>query len=160
MGINRITWASVLTLVAAYLGLFDGLVDSNAVNLARPAVRADLGGGLSGAQWIADAYNVTFAAVLLTAGSLGDRFGRRRLLRLGPGDLCGDVAGLRTGAVTGGVAGRTCRPGPGRGRDVAAGVGHRGCRVSRRRRPGARDSGLGLSLRRPAPRWAHCWAVY
>jgi MFS family permease len=71
------------TLVAAYLGLFVGLVDSNAVNLALPAIRADLGGGLSGAQWTADAYNVTFAAVLLTDGSLGDRFGRRRLLRLG-----------------------------------------------------------------------------
>jgi EmrB/QacA subfamily drug resistance transporter len=74
-------WIS--TLIAAYLGLFVGLIDANAVNLALPAIRADLGGGISGAQWTIDAYNVTFAAVLLTAGSLGDRFGRRTLLRVG-----------------------------------------------------------------------------
>ncbi len=83
MGTNRITYRSILTLVAAYLGLFVGLIDANAINLALPAIRADLGGGISGAQWTIDAYNITFAAVLLTSGSLGDRFGRRRLLRIG-----------------------------------------------------------------------------
>jgi EmrB/QacA subfamily drug resistance transporter len=80
MATNR---SAFLTLIAAYLGLFVGLIDSNAVNLALPAIRADLGGGVTGTQWTADAYNVTFAALLLAAGSLGDRFGRRRLLRLG-----------------------------------------------------------------------------
>ena len=85
MGTTRITFRSVLTLIAAYLGLFVGLIDANAVNLALPAIRDDLGGGISGAQWTIDAYNITFAAVLLTAGSLGDRFGRRRLLRIGLG---------------------------------------------------------------------------
>src|SRR6185312_3408586 len=65
------------------LGLFVGLIDANAINLALPAVRNDLGGGISGAQWTIDAYNITFAAVLLTAGSLGDRFGRRTVLRVG-----------------------------------------------------------------------------
>jgi EmrB/QacA subfamily drug resistance transporter len=75
--------SSLPALIAAYLGLFVGLIDSNAVNLALPAIRAELGGGVSGVQWTADAYNVTFAAMLLTAGSLGDRFGRRRMLRVG-----------------------------------------------------------------------------
>ena len=70
-------------MIAAYLGLFVGLVDANAVNLALPAIRTDLGGGISGAQWTIDAYNVAFAAVLLTSGALGDRFGRRALLRVG-----------------------------------------------------------------------------
>ena len=70
-------------MIAAYLGLFVGLVDANAVNLALPAIRADPGGGISGAQWTIDAYNVAFAAALLTSGSLGDRFGRRTLLRFG-----------------------------------------------------------------------------
>ncbi len=83
MGTNRMTYSSIVTLIAAYLGLFVGLIDANAVNLALPAIRADLGGGISGAQWTIDAYNVTFAAVLLTSGSLGDRFGRRALLRFG-----------------------------------------------------------------------------
>jgi EmrB/QacA subfamily drug resistance transporter len=80
MATNR---SPVLVLIAAYLGLFVGLIDSNAVNLALPAIQTDLGGGVSGAQWTNDAYNVTFAALLLTAGSLGDRFGRRSMLRSG-----------------------------------------------------------------------------
>ncbi|MEV0674336.1 MFS transporter [Mycobacterium sp. NPDC050441] len=75
--------SAAITLIAAYLGLFIGLVDANAVNLALPAIAGDLGGGVSGAQWTIDAYNVTFAAFLLTAGSLGDRFSRRRMLRIG-----------------------------------------------------------------------------
>ena len=83
MDTRRFTLGTALTLVAAYLGLFVGLIDANAINLAVPAVRDDLGGGISGAQWTIDAYNITFAALLLTSGSLGDRFGRRRLLRIG-----------------------------------------------------------------------------
>jgi EmrB/QacA subfamily drug resistance transporter len=83
MDTKRFNLDTALTLVAAYLGLFVGLIDANAINLALPAIRDDLGGGISGAQWTIDAYNVTFAAVLLTAGSLGDKFGRRTLLRVG-----------------------------------------------------------------------------
>src|SRR6476661_8169372 len=83
MDTKRFSFETALTLIAAYLGLFVGLIDANAINLALPAVRDDLGGGISGAQWTVDAYNITFAAVLLSAGSLGDRFGRRRLLRFG-----------------------------------------------------------------------------
>lgn len=83
MDTKRFTLGTTLTLIAAYLGLFVGLIDANAINLALPAVREDLGGGISGAQWTIDAYNITFAAMLLTAGSLGDRFGRRTLLRAG-----------------------------------------------------------------------------
>jgi EmrB/QacA subfamily drug resistance transporter len=83
MDTKRLTLDTTMTLIAAYLGLFVGLIDANAINLALPAVRDDLGGGISGAQWTIDAYNVTFAAMLLTAGSLGDRFGRRTVLRGG-----------------------------------------------------------------------------
>src|ERR1700742_3408403 len=83
MDTKRFSLDTALTLIAAYLGLFVGLIDANAINLALPAVRDDLGGGISGAQWTIDAYNITFAALLLTSGSLGDRFGRRKLLRAG-----------------------------------------------------------------------------
>jgi EmrB/QacA subfamily drug resistance transporter len=83
MDTRKFTLDTALTLVAAYLGLFVGLIDANAINLALPAVRSDLGGGIAGAQWTIDAYNITFAALLLTSGSLGDRFGRRRVLRAG-----------------------------------------------------------------------------
>ncbi len=83
MDTKRLTLGTTLTMVAAYLGLFVGLIDANAINLALPTIRHDLGGGISGAQWTIDAYNVTFAALLLTSGSLGDRFGRRTMLRAG-----------------------------------------------------------------------------
>jgi EmrB/QacA subfamily drug resistance transporter len=83
MDTKRFNLATALTLIAAYLGLFVGLIDANAINLALPAIREALGGGISGAQWTIDAYNITFAAVLLPAGSLGDRFGRRTVLRVG-----------------------------------------------------------------------------
>jgi EmrB/QacA subfamily drug resistance transporter len=83
MDTTRLTLRTALTLIAAYLGLFVGLIDANAINLALPAIRDALGGGISGAQWTIDAYNVTFAALLLTSGSLGDRFGRRAVLRAG-----------------------------------------------------------------------------
>ncbi len=83
MDTKRLTLNTTLTLIAAYLGLFVGLIDANAINLALPAVRDDLGGGVAGAQWTIDAYNITFAALLLTSGSLGDRLGRRRMLRAG-----------------------------------------------------------------------------
>ena len=83
MDTKRLTCGTTLTLIAAYLGLFVGLIDANAINLALPAVRDELGGGISGAQWTIDAYNITFAAILLPSGSLGDRFGRRRMLRFG-----------------------------------------------------------------------------
>ena len=98
MDTKRFTLDTTLTLIAAYLGLFVGLIDANAINLALPAVRDDLGGGISGAQWTIDAYNITFAAMLLTAGSLGDKFGRRTL--------------LRSGLVTFGVASLMCAAAP------------------------------------------------
>jgi len=72
-----------LTLIATCLGLFLGQVDTTAINLALPAMSHDLSGGITGMQWAIDAYNVAFAALLLTGGTLGDRFGRRRLFRTG-----------------------------------------------------------------------------
>ncbi|HVV10367.1 MFS transporter [Amycolatopsis sp.] len=72
-----------LTLLSLCLGLFLAQTDTTAVNLALPAIGADLHGGLPDLQWVIDAYNVAFAALLLTGGTLGDRFGRRRLFRCG-----------------------------------------------------------------------------
>jgi MFS transporter, DHA2 family, methylenomycin A resistance protein len=72
-----------LTLLATCLGLFIGTLDTTAINLALPAMGHDLGGGIDHMQWVVDAYNITFAALLLTGGTLGDRFGRRTLFRIG-----------------------------------------------------------------------------
>jgi EmrB/QacA subfamily drug resistance transporter len=58
-------------------------LDNTILNVALPAMKADLGASASQLQWIVDAYMLVFAGLLLTAGSLGDRFGRKRVLTAG-----------------------------------------------------------------------------
>jgi EmrB/QacA subfamily drug resistance transporter len=72
-----------LTLVACILGSGIVFVDGSIVNVALPALRADLGGGLAGQQWTVNAYLVTLSALLLVGGSLGDLYGERRVFSLG-----------------------------------------------------------------------------
>ncbi|MGO4443032.1 hypothetical protein AB4Z42_06710 [Mycobacterium sp. 2YAF39] len=59
-----------MTLIAAYLGLFVGLIDANAMNLALPAIRDDLGGGISGAHWTEHRHHLSGAL----GRALFDRF--------------------------------------------------------------------------------------
>jgi len=65
------------------LGYFVIILDGSVLNVAVPAIRADLGSTMSGAQWVLNAYTLTLAALLLTAGALGDRAGHRRILLAG-----------------------------------------------------------------------------
>src|SRR5205807_10585394 len=74
-----------LSLLAICLGYLMVIVDATIVNVALPAIGRDLGGGVSGLQWVVDAYTVVFAALLLPAGSLGDRLGARRVFNAGLG---------------------------------------------------------------------------
>ncbi|MFF4341941.1 MFS transporter [Kitasatospora sp. NPDC001540] len=73
-------------LIGLSLGYFMVLLDMTVVSVALPAIAEHLGVGLSGLQWVTNGYTVTFAALLLTAGWLADRFGGRRVF------LCGLVA--------------------------------------------------------------------
>jgi DHA2 family methylenomycin A resistance protein-like MFS transporter len=70
-------------LLAVSLGYFMVILDATAVNLALPALRQDLGGGITGLQWVVDGYTLAFAALLLSAGVAGDRFGPRRVFLAG-----------------------------------------------------------------------------
>ncbi|CAM5721694.1 MULTISPECIES: MFS transporter [Streptomyces] len=70
-------------LTAALLGFFVITLDALVVNVALPAIRTDLGGGITGLQWVLDGYTLIFAALLLSAGSLSDRIGARRAFGLG-----------------------------------------------------------------------------
>jgi EmrB/QacA subfamily drug resistance transporter len=72
-----------LILVAAILGTAVVTVDSTVVNVALPAIEEDLGGGLAGQQWTANAYLVTLGSLLLIGGSIGDIFGERRVFAFG-----------------------------------------------------------------------------
>jgi EmrB/QacA subfamily drug resistance transporter len=59
------------------------MLDIAVVNTALSRIAEDLGTGLSGLQWVVDAYTLALASVVLTAGSLADRLGRRRLFTIG-----------------------------------------------------------------------------
>ena len=74
-----------LALVAAIMGSSVAAIDATAVNVALPAIRADLGGGLAGQQWVSNAYLLTLGSLILVGGSLGDVFGERRIFSLGVG---------------------------------------------------------------------------
>jgi EmrB/QacA subfamily drug resistance transporter len=61
------------------------LLDITVVNVALPSIRDDLGASFTDLQWVVDAYALTLAALVLTAGSLADRLGRRRVFAIGLG---------------------------------------------------------------------------
>ncbi|MFL6113866.1 MAG: MFS transporter [Catenulispora sp.] len=72
-----------LILTICCLSLFLVGIDNTAVNVALPSIQRDLKTPISGLQWTVDAYTLTLAALLILAGSLGDRFGRRRVFMTG-----------------------------------------------------------------------------
>lgn len=73
--------ATALVVLSAALALIS--IDNTIVNVALPSLQEELHASTSALQWIVDAYSVFFAGTLLLAGSLGDRFGRRRILLIG-----------------------------------------------------------------------------
>ena len=72
---RRSLWAFVITSVASFMAALDNLV----VTTALPSIRDHLHAGLGGLEWTVNAFTLTFAVLLLTGASLGDRYGRRRL---------------------------------------------------------------------------------
>ena len=91
---RRTAWTFVITSAALFMASLDNLV----VTTALPSIRAHLHASLEGLQWTVNAYTLTFAVLLLTGASLGERYGRRRLF----------VAGL--GLFTAGSAGAALAP--------------------------------------------------
>ncbi|RKR29832.1 MFS transporter [Arthrobacter oryzae] len=71
------------SLAVAMLGFFVVALDAQIVNVALPAIRNDLGGGLSGLQWIVTGYTLMFSALQLFSGTFSDRAGARRAYGLG-----------------------------------------------------------------------------
>lgn len=79
------TRRQTLTLVAAILGSGVATIDGSIVNVALPAIERDLGGGLTGQQWVSNAYLLALASLILIGGSLGDVYGERRVFAIGIG---------------------------------------------------------------------------
>src|SRR5919197_3402393 len=75
-------WLILITLALAALIIN---LDTTIVNVALPALVRQLGATTTGLQWVVDAYNLVFAALILAAGSLGDRLGRKGMLLAGLG---------------------------------------------------------------------------
>ncbi|GHF41695.1 DHA2 family methylenomycin A resistance protein-like MFS transporter [Amycolatopsis bartoniae] len=86
---------SALPLVALCLGFFMIMMDATVVNTALPVIGHDLSATVSGLQWVTAGYTLVFACLLLSAGSLGDRLGSRRVF----------LAGLVVFTVASGVCG-------------------------------------------------------
>ncbi|MDQ2961125.1 MAG: DHA2 family efflux MFS transporter permease subunit [Candidatus Dormibacteraeota bacterium] len=70
-------------MAATVLGSGVAFLDSTVVNVALPTISRDLHTGITALQWISDAYMLTLSALIILGGSLGDRFGRRRVYVLG-----------------------------------------------------------------------------
>ena len=72
-----------LVLAICCLSLLMVSMDATIVNVALPAIRVDLSATTAGLQWVVDAYTMVVASLLMLAGSLADRFGRRRTFQTG-----------------------------------------------------------------------------
>ncbi len=73
----------LLVLAVCSLSLFIVGIDNTIVNVALPAIQRDLRAPVSGLQWTVDSYVLVIASFLMLAGSMGDRFGRRRIFQTG-----------------------------------------------------------------------------
>ena len=71
------------TLIAVCTAVFMLLLDITVVNVALPDIQRSLHSSFSDLQWVVDAYSLTLAAFLLTAGVLGDIYGRREVFAIG-----------------------------------------------------------------------------
>lgn len=91
---NRKWW----TLAGACAGLFVLMLDSTVVALALPAIRHDVDASAEGLQWVMNGYLLTIAVLVVTAGRLGDMFGRKRVFIAG-------MALFAAGSIVSGAAG-------------------------------------------------------
>ncbi|GAA3468490.1 MFS transporter [Nonomuraea roseola] len=89
-------------LAATVLGSGLAMLDSTIVNVALPTLSRELGADMAGAQWTINAYTLTLAGLILLGGSLGDRFGRRKIFLIGTvwfalaSALCGAAPNVET----------------------------------------------------------------
>lgn len=104
MNANRKWW----TLAGACAGLFLLMLDSTVVALALPEIRHDVGASSEGLQWVMNGYLLTIAVLVVSAGRLGDMFGRKRVFIVGTvvfalGSVVSGAAGDQVGLIAGRV---------------------------------------------------------
>jgi MFS transporter, DHA2 family, methylenomycin A resistance protein len=79
----QITRVTALILLTMSLGVLIAQIDTSVVNLAVKQIGVDLSASVNTLQWVVDAYNLVYASLLLTAGTLADLYGRRKIFALG-----------------------------------------------------------------------------
>ena len=116
LGTARGRWV----VAATVLGSSMAFLDSTVVNVALPTIGKDLHTSLAGLQWVVTAYTLTLAGLILLGGSLGDRFGRRRVFLIGvvwfalASAVCGvapDITVLVVARAVQGIGGALLTPG-------------------------------------------------
>ncbi len=109
-------WVLLTTVLGSGMAMLDGTV----VNVALPSLGADLGADMAGLQWTVNAYTLTLAGLILLGGSLGDRYGRRKVFLIGvvwfalASALCGlapNVETLIAARALQGIGGALLTPG-------------------------------------------------
>jgi MFS family permease len=90
-----------LVLGVMSVGTLIVFLDDTIVNTALPRMSVDLGASISGLQWVVDAYVLVLAGLLLLCGSLGDRYGRRRVMTTGLVVFAGASAGAALSSTLG-----------------------------------------------------------
>ena len=97
-----VTWRGrPVALAALCTLLFLTFLDNTVVAVALAGIRANLGGGVSSLQWVVGAYALTFAALMLGFGMVGDEFGRKKVMLAGAGIYC---AGAALSALAGSIS--------------------------------------------------------
>src|SRR5258706_11692191 len=84
-------------LTATILASSMAFIDGSVVNIALPVLQATMGATIADVQWVVEAYTLFLAALMLTGGALGDRFGRKRIFLIG-------VALFTAGSIACGLA--------------------------------------------------------
>src|SRR4051812_39409844 len=97
VGVRWGTAAARRVLVTCVLGSSMAFLDATVVNVALPHIGADLDAGLTDLQWVVNGYLVALSALVLVGGALGDRYGRRRVFRVG-------VVAFAVSSLAGGIA--------------------------------------------------------
>ena len=78
--VQRYRWIGLIFIGISVLVIS---LDNTVLNVALPSIANALGAGTNDLQWVVDSYTLVFAALLLTSGAVGDRFGRKRVLQIG-----------------------------------------------------------------------------
>ncbi len=92
---DRHAVATRLALVSVCSVVFLTFLDNTIVSVALANMQTSLRSGVASLQWIVDGYVLAFAALMLTGGTLGDIFGRKKILLLGVAIFCGGSLDLR-----------------------------------------------------------------